>query len=95
VRWFAPTKRHSKGGLSLFVNYRIDGRAKRFTIGSYPDWSAKAARAEAEELGRHIDRGEAEPLAARPAMSAKTLTPVFGRNAQIVTTRSGRWLLNS
>ena len=88
MRWFAPTKRNSKGALSLFVNYRIDGREKRFTIGSYPDWSAKAARTEAEELGRRIDRSEAEPLAARPAMSAKTLTPVFGRSAQIVTTRA-------
>ena len=36
----------------------IDGREKRFTIGSYPDWSAEAARAEAKELRRRIDRGE-------------------------------------
>ena len=58
VRIFAPTRRHSTGARSFFVNYRMSGREKRFTIGSYPDWSAEAARAEAKELRRRIDRGE-------------------------------------
>jgi integrase len=58
VRIFAPTQRREFGSRSFFVNYRIDGREKRFTIGSFPDWSAAAARAEAKELRRRIDRGE-------------------------------------
>ncbi len=58
VRIFAPTRRHSAGARSFFVNYRIGGRERRFTIGSYPDWSAGAARAQAKELRRRIDRGE-------------------------------------
>ena len=58
VRIFAPTKRHQTGARSFFINYRIGGREKRFTIGAYPDWSAAAARAEAKELRRRIDRGE-------------------------------------
>ncbi len=66
VRVFAPTKRHAAGARSFFVNYRVSGREKRFTIGSYPDWSAEAARAEAKELRRRIDRGE------DPAQERKT-----------------------
>ena len=58
VRIFAPTKRHATGARSFFVNYRVGGREKRFTVGSYPDWSAEAARGEAKELRRRIDRGE-------------------------------------
>jgi integrase len=58
VRLFAPTKRHATGARSFFINYRIGGRERRFTIGSSPDWSAEAARAEAKELRRRIDRGE-------------------------------------
>lgn len=58
ARLFAPTKRRPDGAKSFFVNYRVDGREKRFTIGSYPDWSVAAARAEAKELRRKIDKGE-------------------------------------
>jgi len=58
VRVFASTKRRPSGAKSFFVNYRIDGREKRFTIGSFPEWSVAAARAEAKELRRRIDRGE-------------------------------------
>jgi integrase len=58
LRWLKPTDRNRIGGRSFFVNYRIDGREKRFTIGAHPDWTVEAARAEAKELRRRIDRGE-------------------------------------
>jgi integrase len=58
VRIFARTKRHPNGAKSFFVNYRVGGREKRFAIGAYPDWSVAAARAEAKELRRRIDKGE-------------------------------------
>jgi integrase len=58
VRVFAPTGRRPQGARSFFINYRIDGRERRFTIGSFPEWSVEAARAEAKELRRRIDRGE-------------------------------------
>ena len=29
---------------AFVLNYRIGGRERRYTIGSYPDWSAAAAR---------------------------------------------------
>src|SRR5271166_3970933 len=58
VRVYAPTKRHPQGDRSFFLNYRIDGVVKRFTIGNYPAWSSEAARAEAKLLRRRVDRGE-------------------------------------
>jgi integrase len=58
VRVFAPTGRRPHGARSFFMNYRIDGRERRFTIGSFPEWSVEAARNEARELRRRIDRGE-------------------------------------
>jgi integrase len=57
VRVFAPTNRRPQGARSFFINYRIDGRERRFTIGSFPEWSVEAARNEARELRRRVDRG--------------------------------------
>ncbi|HEX2258027.1 MAG TPA: tyrosine-type recombinase/integrase [Afifellaceae bacterium] len=55
------------GGRSFVLNYRnASRRDRRFTIGSYPDWSTVAARAEAKELKKRIDRGE-DPVAERKA----------------------------
>ena len=51
------------GARSFVLNYRTHGgRERRYTIGSFPDWTASAARAEAKELKKRIDRGE-DPLA--------------------------------
>jgi len=36
----------------------INGSERRFRIGSWPDWSATAARAEAREIRQRVDRGE-------------------------------------
>lgn len=52
------------GAKSFIVNYRVDGRERRITIGSYPDWSAAAARKEAIAIKRDVDRGE-DPMADR------------------------------
>lgn len=61
------------GGVRSFVlAYRysdVDGGRRtnefRYTIGAYPTWSVAAARAEAKEWRRKIDRGETHPLAER------------------------------
>ena len=58
LRWLKPTDRHKTGARSFFVNYHFDGRERRFTIGAHPEWTVEAARAEAKELRRRIDRGE-------------------------------------
>jgi integrase len=53
------------GAKSFILNYRnSSGRERRYTIGSYPDWTVSAARAEAKELRKRVDRGE-DPLAER------------------------------
>src|SRR5690349_4584619 len=51
--------RLTAGGVaSFFVEYRLRGRKKRFTIGQHPDWSLLAARDEATELRTQINKGE-------------------------------------
>jgi integrase len=42
------------------------GRQRRYTIGSLPEWTVSAARAEAKELKRQIDQGN-DPLSERIA----------------------------
>ena len=32
------------GAKAFILNYRVAGRERRITIGSFPDWSVKAAR---------------------------------------------------
>ena len=51
------------GGRAFILNYRrkADGRERRFTIGSLPDWTTGAAREEAKRLKRGIDGG-ADPV---------------------------------
>jgi integrase len=52
------------GAKSFILNYRAGGRERRYTIGSFPDWSVVAARNEASQLKREIDRGR-DPMAER------------------------------
>jgi integrase len=54
------------GAKSFVLNYRAGGRERRITIGSFPDWSATAAREQAKVLKRRIDAGE-DPMGARHA----------------------------
>lgn len=48
------------------LNYSINRRERRITIGTYPAWSAAAAREEAKRLKRLIDQG-VDPLEERNA----------------------------
>ena len=54
----------SQGAKAWVVNYRVSGRERRITIGSYPDWSVSAAKERAKEIKRAVDRGE-DPMAER------------------------------
>jgi integrase len=50
------------GARSFILNYRTRlGRARRFTIGTFPNWSTGAARDEARRLKTQVDRG-GDPL---------------------------------
>jgi integrase len=79
IRVFAPTGRRPKGARSFFMNYRIDGRERRFTIGSFLEWSVEAARNEARELRRRIDRGEDPANEKRERREAPTVADLAGR----------------
>ena len=57
------------GARAFILNYRINGRERRYTIGAYPDWSVGAAREEAKRLKRQVDRGY-DPMGQRHAERA-------------------------
>lgn len=53
----------ANGARAFVLNYRTrTGRERRYTIGSFPEWGTSAARSEAGNLKRQIDRGD-DPLA--------------------------------
>lgn len=74
--------RVTKAGTKAFIlNYYAHGRERRYTIGSYPDWSVAAARTEATNLKRSIDRGN-DPLETRQeGRAAPTMVELFERYA--------------
>jgi integrase len=56
--------RITAGGARAFIlNYRVKatGLERRYTIGSFPDWTVSAAREEAKRLKRQVDSG-GDPL---------------------------------
>jgi Arm DNA-binding domain len=70
VKVYAPTKAHPEGARTFLLSYWVNGRERRYRIGSWPDWSATAARAEAKEVRQRVDCGE-DP--ARDRRDAKEL----------------------
>jgi integrase len=70
---------YAGGGKSFFIDYRIDGRQRRFTIGPYPRWSADAARERAKELRRQIDRGHDPAGSKRERRTAPTIQDLIDR----------------
>jgi hypothetical protein len=73
VRVFAPTKRHPDGLRSFFLNYRINGSERRYKIGRFPAWTVAAARAEAREVRKGVDRGEDPTEQRREGRDAPTV----------------------
>jgi integrase len=79
LRVYSPTRRNPKGAKTFFVNYRSLGVERRLTIGEYPTWSAKAARAEAKELRKRIDLGEDPARERRETREAPTVKDLAER----------------
>ena len=67
------------GGKSFFVDYRLNGRQRRFTIGPFPRWSAEAAREEAKKLRKEIDRGTDIAGDKRARRTAPTVQDLINR----------------
>jgi integrase len=67
------------GGRSFFIDYRLDGRQGRYTIGPFPRWSAEAAREEAKKLRKEIDRGVDPAGDKRERRTAPTVQDLIDR----------------
>jgi integrase len=70
---------HAGGAKSFFMNYRLHGRQGRKTIGTWPTWSVEAARAEAKELRKRVDRGEDPAKETRARRDAPTVQDLIDR----------------
>lgn len=71
-----------KGAKSFVLDYRIDGRQRRITIGRWPDWTVAAAREAAKEIKREVDRGF-DPMGERHARrEAPTVEDLWERYAE-------------
>lgn len=60
------------GGKAFIIRYSVDGRERRKTIGEWPTWTLEAARAEARDLARGIDKGN-DPLEAKRRRRAEPI----------------------
>lgn len=80
-------RRTSTGNTAFFLNYVIDGRERRVTIGGYPAWGVAVAREKAKELRRCVDAGE-DPLGKKEdARAEMTVTELWGRYCDEVLPR--------
>lgn len=70
-----------RGAKAFVLNYVIDGRERRLTIGPFPEWSTAAARLEAANLRRMVNTGR-DPLGEREASRvAPTVRDLWARYA--------------
>jgi integrase len=79
VRIFAPTKHHPGGARSFFLNYRVNGRERRFTIGEFPTLAVGEARARAKEKRQRVLAGEDPATAKREDRDAPTMQDLVAR----------------
>jgi integrase len=70
---------YASGVKSFFINYRIGGRERRYTIGPYPRWSVAAARERALELRKLIDQGGDPAGDKRERRDAPTIADLIDR----------------
>jgi integrase len=79
LRVFAATKAHPEGARTFLISYWINGSERRFRIGSWPDWSVLAARAEAKAVRQRVDRGEDPASERRERREAPTMADLAER----------------
>jgi integrase len=70
---------YAGGGRSFFLNYRLNGRERRHTIGPFPRWSVTAGREQAKELRKQIDQGRDPVGEKRDRRQAPTLQDLIDR----------------
>jgi integrase len=79
LRVFALTKMHPKGARTFLLSYWLNGTERRYRIGSWPDWSIIAARAEAKAVRQRVDRGEDPASERRERRNAPTVLDLVDR----------------
>jgi integrase len=81
------------GAKSFFLNYWIDGRERRYTIGGFPRWSVGAAREEAKDIRRRIDRGKDPAGEKRERREAPTVQDLIDRyiTEHLPRKSGGKW----
>ena len=88
----------NNGAKSFVLDYRLGGRQRRITIGSYPDWSVQAARKEAGDLKKLVDKGE-DPMGERTPSAPRQPWTTFGDATRKTTCRvrptALRWMSGS
>ena len=87
--------RVSYTGAKVFVlNYVIDGAAKRYTLGRWPDYTVAGAREEAKDIRHKIRREKYDPIAAKNAEAeAKQVALDTDRNAPTVADLARDYML--
>ncbi|WP_420587973.1 tyrosine-type recombinase/integrase [Marivita sp.] len=55
---------YRSGSKAFTLDYRINGRQRRYKLGAWPEWTTTAARERAKEIRRQIDEG-IDPLSVR------------------------------
>src|SRR5262249_1241614 len=80
LRVYAPTKAQPKGARTFVLSYRHNSSERRARVGSWPDWSASEARAEAKKLRQRVDRGEDPASKRRKRRGAPTMADLSARN---------------
>ncbi len=70
---------YASGVKSFFLNYRLNGREKRHTIGAFPTWSVAAARERAKELRKQVDGGDDPAGERRERREAPTVQDIIDR----------------
>lgn len=64
----------ASGSVSFIVDFRVNGRAARWTIGKWPTWSVRAARTKAAEILQQAQRGIDPRAVRRKKQRADSLT---------------------
>ena len=73
----------STGARAFVLNYRVAGRERRITIGSYPAWKTGQAREQAGALRRQVDLGE-DPMQTRQEQrEAPTIADLANRYREV------------
>lgn len=67
------------GGRAFILQYTVEGKQRRKTIGDYPTWTLEAARIEAREMVQRISKGD-DPLEEKRRRRAEPLVQNVARD---------------